>query len=164
MAEVAEEIWERIERYVGAEGLELDDLEVAGGQGAPSLRVVVDREGGIDVDHLADLSRGIQRLLEGTPYDAARYGLEVSSPGLERKLRRPRQWAKSLGANVVVKTRAEVEGRRRHEGRLVAVGDDGADIEVPEGVVRIGYDDVTSARTVFAWDRGAKPGSKKESR
>lgn len=162
MAEVADEIWQSIERYVGAEGLELDDLEVAGGRGAPSLRVVVDAPDGVDVDHLADLSRGIDRLLEGTAYDTSRYGLEVSSPGLERKLRRPSHWSKSVGRRVVVKTRSEIDGSRRHEGELVGAEDTEAQVVVGDDTRAIPYDDVTSARTVFVWEKSPKPGAKKE--
>lgn len=164
MAEVADEIWAQVAEYVGAEGLELDDLEVAGGHGSPVLRVVLDRPGGIDVDHLAELSRGIGRLLEGGRYDAERYGLEVSSPGLERKLRRPAHWAKAVGSPVVVKTHEEIDGNRRHEGTVAAADDEGADVTVDGTVRRIRYDAVASARTVFIWDRGAKPGRTKESR
>ncbi|MEX1280687.1 MAG: ribosome maturation factor RimP [Acidimicrobiia bacterium] len=162
MAEVADEIWQSIERYVGAEGLELDDLEVAGGRGAPSLRVVVDAPDGVDVDHLADLSRGIDRLLEGTAYDTSRYGLEVSSPGLERKLRRPSHWAKAVGRRVVVKTRSEIDGSRRHEGELLSADDTAAQVVIGEDTRAIPYDDVTSARTVFVWEKSPKPGAKKE--
>lgn len=163
MAEVADDIWQTIDRYVSAEGLELDDLEVAGGKGAPALRVVIDAPRGVDVDHLADLSRGIDRLLAGTTYDTTRYGLEVTSPGLERRLRRPAHWGKAVGRRVTVKTRSEIDGTRRHDGDLVGVSDTTAELRLEDGSTRlVPFDDVTSARTVFVWEKGAKPGGKKE--
>jgi ribosome maturation factor RimP len=162
MAEVAADIWDAIERYVGAEGLELDDVEVAGGHGSPAVRVIVDGPDGVDVDHLADLSRGIDRLLDGTRYDTTRYGLEVSSPGLERKLRRPAHWAKVVGARVTVKTRPEIDGTRRHDGTVVEVGEESVAVDV-DGVQRtIPFDEITSAKTVFVWEKAPKPGGKKE--
>jgi ribosome maturation factor RimP len=161
MAEVATDIWDAIERYVGAEGLELDDVEVAGGQGSPAVRVVVDGPDGVDVDHLADLSRGIERLLDGTRYETTRYGLEVSSPGLERKLRRPAQWAKVVGASVTVKTRSEIDGSRRHDG-VVATGEEAVDLDVDGSRRTIPFADITSAKTVFVWEKAPKPGGKKE--
>jgi ribosome maturation factor RimP len=162
MAEVATDIWDAIERYVGAEGLELDDVEVAGGQGSPAVRVVVDGPDGVDVDHLADLSRGIERLLDGTRYETTRYGLEVSSPGLERKLRRPAQWAKVVGASVTVKTRSEIDGSRRHDGVVVATGEEAVDLDVDGARRTIPFADITSAKTVFVWEKAPKPGGKKE--
>lgn len=162
MAEVATDIWDAIERYVGAEGLELDDVEIAGGHGSPSVRVVVDGPEGVDLDHLADLSRGIDRLLEGTRYDSTRYGLEVSSPGLERKLRRPSQWAKAVGATVTVKTRPEVDGERRHDGTVLEAGDEAVVVDVAGAHRTIRFEDVTSAKTVFVWEKAPKPGGKKE--
>ena len=162
MAEVAADIWDAIERYVSAEGLELDDVEVAGGHGSPAVRVVVDGPDGVDVDHLADLSRGIDRLLDGTRYETTRYGLEVSSPGLERKLRRPAQWAKVQGAEVTVKTRSEIDGNRRHDGVVVTAGTETVELDVDGSRRTIPYADITSARTVFVWEKAPKPGGKKE--
>lgn len=160
MAEVAEDIWISIGEYVGAEGLELYDLEVAGGRGEPSLRVVVDGPEGVNLDHLADLSRGIDRLLADTRYDTTKYGLELTSPGLERKLRRPEHWASAVGNEVVVKTRPEIDGSRRHEGEIVSADESSAQVAVEEGVRTIPFADVTSARTVFVWEKGVKPGKK----
>ncbi len=160
MAEVADDIWESIGGYVGAEGLELYDLEVAGGRGEPSLRVVVDGPDGVDLDHLADLSRGIDRLLVDTRYDTTKYGLELTSPGLERKLRRPEHWAGAVGSKVVVKTRPEIDGSRRHEGEIVSTDETSAEVAVEDGTRTIPFNDVTSARTVYVWQKGAKPGKK----
>ena len=160
MAEVADDIWAKIGDYVGAEGLELYDLEVAGGRGEPSLRVVVDGPDGVGLDHLADLSRGIDRLLADTRYETTKYGLELTSPGLERKLRRPAHWAGAVGSQVVVKTRPEIDGSRRHEGEIVSSDETSAEVATEDGVRTIPFDDVTSARTVFVWQKGAKPGKK----
>lgn len=160
MAEVAEDIWVSIGEYVGAEGLELYDLEVAGGRGEPSLRVVVDGPEGVNLDHLADLSRGIDRLLVDTRYDTTKYGLELTSPGLERKLRRPEHWASAVGSKVTVKTRPEIDGSRRHEGELVSADESSAQVKVEEGLRTIPFADVTSARIVFVWQKGVKPGKK----
>lgn len=158
MTDVAEDIWMRIEEYLGAEGLELDDLLIAGGSGVPSLRVVVDGPTGVDIDHLADLARALDRLLAETAYSTEKYGLEVTSPGLERALRLPKHWAKSVGRTATVKTRGLLEDARRHVGVIVRADESEAVLDI-EGIERaIPYDLVASAKTVFTWEKAPKPG------
>ena len=101
MTNVAE-IWDVVGPYLSAEHLELDDVEVSGRGPGQVLRIVVDGKG-VDVDRLAEVSRGVSRLLDNqTGIDQA-YQLEVTSPGLERKLRRPSHYTKSVGREVVAK-------------------------------------------------------------
>ncbi len=160
MAATVERLWAIIEPYLVAEGIELDDVELLGGAGAPLVRVTVDAPDGVDVDRLAELSRGIGRLLDAEDPVAGPYTLEVSSPGLERKLRRPRHYEKSVGREVKVKTFGRVAGERVHRGRLVAADDAGIVVDVEGEERRFAYDDVASARTVFVWEKAAKPGKK----
>ena len=103
MSDLAEQIWALVEPYLAAEGVELDDVEILGG--GKLLRVTVDADKPLELDHIAALSRGIGRLLEEADPVASSYTLEVSSPGLERKLRRPAQFEKAVGSEVAVKTR-----------------------------------------------------------
>ncbi len=158
MTDLDRRLWSLLEPWLDAEGVELDDLEVLGGGAGRVVRVFVDAPGGVDLDRIADLSRGLARLLEDT--DLASYTLEVSSPGLERNLRRPAQFRKAVGREVVVKTRDEISGARNHRGILAAVGEgdvlvsvDGADRSIP-------LDRVTQARTVFTWEKAPKPGKR----
>ena len=83
--------------------------------------------------------------------------MEVSSPGLERKLRRPRHYEKAVGETVRVKTRDEIDGERLHSGTLTETDDESFVVDVDGAQRRIAYGDVTSARTVFEWDKTAKP-------
>lgn len=159
MSDAASRLWQLIEPYVAAEGIELDDVEVVGGGKASIVRVVIDADDPIDVDRIARISRGVSRLLdEADPFPGA-YTLEVSSPGLERKLRTPRHYAKSIGREVKVKTRTDVDGRRVHRGVLRAVGGDGFTISAGGGDLSIEFGDVVSAQTIFVWEKAAKPGS-----
>lgn len=153
------QFWSRVEDYLAAESLELDDLVVAGGGRSRVIKVIVDGEQ-VDVDRLAAVSRGLSRMLDADdPIDGS-YTLEVSSPGLERSLRRPSHYAKSVGRLVNVKTTHEVDGMTAHKGTIVAVTDDGFVLEV-DGVQRtIRYEDVAKARTVFEWGPQPKPGKK----
>jgi ribosome maturation factor RimP len=150
---------ELIGNYLGAERLELDDLEMLGQGSGRILRVVIDGAD-VGVDHLAELSRGISRLLDHESDLDGSYTLEVTSPGLERKLRRPAHYSKSIGKEVSIRTRVDVDGLRRHEGALIASDDDGLLIDVDGEARRIEFDQVKSARTVFRWERAPKPGKK----
>jgi ribosome maturation factor RimP len=83
------------------------------------------------------------------------YTLEVTSPGLERKLRRREHYRKSLGREIKVKTQVAVEGSRTHRGDLVSATERGFTVDVGDSERYINYDDVASARTVFVWSAKA---------
>jgi ribosome maturation factor RimP len=145
---------------VGTE-LELWDIELTKG----IVRVLVDREGGVDLDALARASTAVSSLLDDHPelVPGETYQLEVSSPGVERTLRTPEQYRRYLGALVSTKTRVAVDGSRRWRGRLTAVDDDGIalapeDPESGEEGVTLRYDQIDRTRTVLEWgaDRGNK--------
>jgi ribosome maturation factor RimP len=155
-----ERLWAVIDPYVAAEGIELDDLEIVGKAPGLILRVTLDAEGGVGVDRLAEISRRLSRLLDDEDPVEGSYTLEVSSPGLERKLRRQRHYEKSLGREVKVKSNSEIAGAHSHRGALVAAGDDSFVVEVDGEKREIAYGEVVSARTVFVWEKAAKPGKR----
>jgi ribosome maturation factor RimP len=159
LSEPFESLSQLISDYLAAERLELDDLEMLGQGRGRILRVVVDGPD-VGVDHLAELSRSISRLLDHESDLDGSYTLEVTSPGLERKLRTPAHFSKSVGREITVKTRAEIEGDRRHTGVLVEADDLGIVMDTAGGRRRLDFDQVTSARTVFRWERAPKPGKK----
>lgn len=152
-------LWEITEAFLNAEQLELDDLEVLGNGRAHTLRVTVDGEG-VDLDRLSEVSRGLSRLYD-TEYETdGSYQLEVSSPGLERALRRPRHFEKAVGREVVLKGRAEDGRVQTHRGVLVAADGDGVTVGADGDDHRYDYQSVISARTVFRWESTPKPGKK----
>ena len=152
----AERLWNVIEPYLAAEGVELDDIEIVGRERGQIVRIVVDAAGSLGVDRIAELSRGLSRLLDHEDLIQGSYTLEVTSPGLERKLRRPEHYRKSLGREVKVKTRVPVDNAKNHRGDLLRADELGFTIDVAGIERHIDYDDVASARTVFVW--GAKAG------
>ena len=159
MSRVPEDLWELLKGYLQAEGLELDDLEMVGQNRGSVLRVTVDMDGGIGVDRLAEISRGLARLLEEDERFQKSYTLEVTSPGLERKLRRPKHYAKAVGREVVVKTQQEVDGERTHRGTLESADEVACVIALADGLRKIPLSAIASARTVFRWEPAAKPGA-----
>ena len=137
-------------------GVELIDVAFEGTGGRRTLRVVVDREGGLDLDAIAALSDKIARRLDLEDFGTGRYELEVSTPGIERPLRSPAQFARAVGQQVKVKTTEPVDGARLHAGVLVASDDDGIVVEVDGAARRVPIADIASARTVADWSAELK--------
>lgn len=148
-----------------ADGVDLVDVELAGGV----LRVTVDRPGGLDLDAISGLTRRISRLLDDDDPVPGRYTLEVSSPGLERRLRTPDHFRRAIGDLVNVRTVAGTGAGRRFRGTLVAADDEGITIltgEAPAdggdvGTETLRHDQIERARTVFEWGPTPKPGGHK---
>lgn len=155
MTQVAE-IWELVEPYLAAEKLELDDLELAGQGKGRILRVTVDGED-VNIDRLAELSRNLSRLLDGETDLQDQYQLEVSSPGLERKLKRPTHYAKSVGREVVAKV-ASGESKKTVRGTISDADDRTFTVDTDDGTHVVDYGDVITAKTVFNWVKAPKPG------
>jgi ribosome maturation factor RimP len=150
------DIWSVVEPYLAAERLELDDVELLGRGPGTLLRVVVDGEG-VDIDRLADVSRGLSRLLDNETDMETAYRLEVTSPGLERELRRASHYAKSIGREVVVKV-AQGDQKKTFRGTIAEADDDGFTVEAEDERLVVDYEDVLTARTVFRWEKAPKPG------
>lgn len=105
--------------------VELVDFEVRGGA-APTLTLFIDRPGGVDLDLCAAVSLALEDLRE-------RFALEVSSPGLNRRLRKPEHFAAALGEEVVVKLTSAQDGRRNFRGRLTAAETESVTLELADG-------------------------------
>jgi len=119
-------------------GFELVDVEYVSKQGRWVLRLFLDREGGVTIDDCARVSGEIGDLIEVTDIIDHEYVLEVSSPGIERPLKKKTDFQKAVGRKVNVRTIHPREGRRNYAGVLVRVeGDvitlllDGAEVSFP---------------------------------
>ncbi len=145
-----------IRPVIEGSGLELVDVAFRRESGRRVLRVVVDREGGVDVDTIAELAEKVSRRLDVEGFAPGPYALEVSSPGIERSLKLPRDFARRVGDNVKVKTTTPIEGRTNISGELVSADDDGIAVAVGGGELRVRYADIASARTVVDWDAELK--------
>ena len=135
---------------VEARGLELVDVEIHGTQ----LTVFVDREGGVGLDDLGEATKEVSATLDRLDPMPGRYTLTVSRPGLERRLRTPAHFARAVGETVTVRVDAGTADVRRLTGTLAAADETGCTLagpDVPDGEVRISYDQIERARTVFEW-------------
>jgi ribosome maturation factor RimP len=153
------ELIELLAPVVARLGLELVDIELVGSGRSRVLRVRVDRDGGVDLAAITEATQEISPVLDRTDAVPGAYTLEVSSPGLERPLRRPEHYARAMGETLNVKLRGTDGAAKRARGVLVAADDEGFDLESETGRVHVAYPDVLSARTVFEWGDAPGPGA-----
>lgn len=144
--------------------LDLYDLEFNGGV----LKITVDTppgsDGGVTLEQLSLVTRLVGRDFDHHDPIPGHYTLEVSSPGLERTLRRPDHFRRAIGETVSVKTREDQGEIRRVRGQLtgadeLAITLGPATDDASGESRRIAYDDIVQARTVFEWGAAAKPGN-----
>ena len=166
-------VFELLEPIVGTIDVELIDVEWTGG----TLRVTVDEPGGISTAKVVEVNRLISPVLDQHDPIAGRYTLEVSSPGVERALRRPSHYQRAIGEQVLVKlmgtggSTAEVSTMRRIRGNLVSADEaaivveaseiDGVDLDTREQH-EIEMARISKAKTVFDWGPAPKPGKSKK--
>lgn len=125
-------------------GFELVAVEVAGGQGSPIVRVYLDRDGGIDLDAICSANEWISAALDETDPFNGSYTLEVSSPGIDRPLRKLEDFRRFTGSTVTLKTRA-IEGRTRFTGQITEVEGDTIVLDAEETSVRIAFAEIVKA-------------------
>ena len=140
-----------VEPVVEAAGMELVDVTFRREQGGKVLRVLVDRDGGVDLQAISTISERLSRRLDIEGFDPGPYSLEVSSPGVERPLTRPEHFAKRIAERVRVRSSEPVEGSRTHIGTISAADDEQVTVATQTGEVRLRHDQISTARTVFEW-------------
>src|SRR6266851_2328931 len=147
-----EEIVEKV-RAIAAplaagEGLELVDVELAGAGGRTTLRLYIDRDGGVSLDDCTSVSRAVSAALDVEDPIQGAYDLEVSSPGLDRPLRTPEQFSKYAGENVRVKAYGpipELENRKTFTGALRGIEEGRALIDVEGKLFRVPLQQIAKA-------------------
>ena len=111
-------VWEIAEPIAQSLGLEIWDVRFEKEGADWFLRVFIDKEGGVSIDDCVDMSHAIDKPLDEADPIEQSYCLEVSSPGLERDLKRDAHFEKSLGEKIMVKLIRPVDGQREFKGTL----------------------------------------------
>ena len=149
-----DEVRDLAEAVARRRSLELWDVEFGGQPGHSVVKVFVDGKEGVDLDTVAEISEEISRGLDLKDPIPGRYTLEVSSPGLERSLRTPEHFERSVGDAVVLKTTDVLFGNsHRIDGTIAGATDKVVRLTVEGGQeVEVPYAAIRSARTVFEWN------------
>lgn len=157
MALNVDQVREIAERVAATHGMEIVEVEFRGGGKARMLRLFIDKPSGITHEDCALISHEVGTILDVEDAVSGSYLLEVSSPGLDRKLVRPKDYERFAGKRVRVSTREPVEGSRHLEGRLeglrdgriaLRVGGGGKKNPVPERSLEIELSNVEKANLV----------------
>lgn len=153
---LAEKIEALLTPLAEREGFELVAVETAGGHKQPVVRVLLDREAGLDLDALCDANAWITDTLdaeESILHDS--YTLEVSSPGIDRPLRKLADFERFAGSQAKLKT-VPAEGRATYTGTIIGVQDQTVVLDVDGQTVRIPHGAISKAHLKGDVDFGRK--------
>lgn len=141
------------ERVGDGLGVEVVDVELLGGGAARLLRVYIDRPDGVTHGDCEAMSQRVGELLDADDViPDGSYTLEVSSPGVERKLSKVSDFERFTGKKVKISVRQPVEDSRRLEGTIIKYADGNVFLEVVEGrVLEIPFADISKANLKFEW-------------
>ncbi len=147
MASKAEErIEAALEPVAASHGLELVAVELTGAKHRPIVRVFLDKDGGITLDAVAEANAWVGEALDELAEPAGPYTLEVSSPGIERPLRKASDFRRFAGSKADVRTIAPMDGRKQFTGVITSADEDVFTLDVDGAEVRLPYDGVSKAR------------------
>ena len=137
-------VWELAAPLAEGEGMEIVDVELRheGSRGGRVLRLYLDKEGGATLDDLSRVSRQLSELLDSRDAVEGAYTLEISSPGINRPLKRPEHFARFIGKRVRVRTRDMIGGRSSFLGVLqevaegtITVAQEGTRYDIPFSLI-----------------------------
>lgn len=145
---VIERVWLLAEPLVAQAGMEIVDVEFRREGRGMMLRLYLDRAGGVGgvtLDELTSVNRQLGDLLEVHDAVPGAYVLEVSSPGIDRRLRKPDQFQRYVGKTIRVRLAAPLAGRRNFLGMLKEVSHDGVTVTEHDGDHFVPFNDIAQA-------------------
>ena len=145
-----------IKPSIDALGFDLWGIEYLPAGNHSTLRIYIDKPGGITVDDCADASYQISAVLEVEDPISNAYRLEVSSPGLDRQLFEPEQFATYQNEELQIRTSEPVLGRRKFKGKVAELLDDGVVLDVDGEMYEVPFDIIEKANVVPKFEKGSK--------
>lgn len=151
MASIEERVENLIEKSINDLGYELYDVEYAKEGKDYYLRVFIDKPEGIDLNDCEKVNDGINDLLDQADYIKEQYFLEVSSPGIERTLRKDKHLEANIGVLIEVKLFRSIEKQKVLQGVLKEFNKDYLIIETEDKNIEIERKDISVIKTVYQW-------------
>ena len=140
---------EQIEKIVKANGADFYGTETAQEDSNTIFRVYITKEGGVKLDLCADISHELSVFFDVNPPMHGAYFLEVSSPGIERKLEEPRHFISAVGERIKFK----INGGDKEKGEMTSADKTGFTIVKKGEDVRFDYCNISKAKTYFEWNK-----------
>jgi ribosome maturation factor RimP len=150
-ARLAARVHDLVAPFADEAGAELLDVEIRGQGPRQVVRLVTDADGGLDIDTIARLSREAGDALDEADLIPGSYTLEVTSPGADRPLRTPRDFARNVDREVRVLRREDLEGDRELVGTVQRADDDGVTLLVDGDELTVPLDEVDHGKVVLPW-------------
>ncbi len=147
-----------IEPVTAAHGVDLEDVVVRSAGSRRLVQVLVDRDGGIDLDGVADFSRSCSEALDAADVFAGAYVLEVSSPGVDRPLTEPRHWRRNAGRLV----EARLTDGSTVTGRLTDAGEASVTVAVGSGYRTLSYAELARGAVQVEFNRPGAPATEND--
>lgn len=151
MAKIEEKVESLIESKVQELGYILYDVEYVKEGKDYFLRIYIDNEKGITLDDCENVSNNITELLDQADYIKEQYFLEVSSPGVERVLKKDKHLQNNIGAKVQVKLFKPLNGQKQYEGILISFDENTIEIEKALQNLKIERQNIGQIKTMFDW-------------
>ncbi len=142
-------IWNLVEPVVAARDMEVLDIEYRRESLGWVLRIFLDSQRGITVENCAEISRVVGEMLDAADLIPIAYNLEVSSPGIDRPLRKLEHFQKHIGDIIEVRTISPVQNRRNFRGALKEVSPEGVTVQCDSQDYSIGMPLIERARLLY---------------
>ena len=156
---VVKEVTALIEPILDEMEIELVDVEFLSEQGRWILRIYVDKAGGITLNTCARVSREIDHIIEVKDIFNQRYVLEVSSPGLNRRLKKEKDFESAVGKNIKIRMITPLEGQRNFKGSLQSFQNGILYLSIEDNLISLPYGDVEKANLVYDYDTSNSDGA-----
>ena len=152
MANIEEKVTKLLEPIIEKIGYELYDVEYAKEAKNYFLRIFIDNEKGIDLNDCEKVNDAITDILDEENYIKEQYFLEVSSPGIERILRKEKHLEKNIGEEINIKLfKKDDNGQKEYIGKLKDFNEQEITIEQDECEVKIERKNISQIKTVYNW-------------
>ena len=149
---IRDRVFSLIEPVLEDIGFELVEVEYLSMHGRWILRLYIDKEGGVTIDDCADVSRDLGDIIDVKEIIDHEYVLEVSSPGLNRPLRKEKDFINVIGSNVKLKMAQDLNGRKNFTGKLKDYNNRTVFLETDGTIIELPFDDVEKSNLIYDFD------------
>lgn len=151
MAKIEEKVEQLVKDPIEKLGYSLYDVEYVKEEPEYYLRIYIDKESGIDLNDCEKVSNEINEILDKADYIKEQYYLEVSSPGIERKLRKDKHLEQNISKNVEIKLfKKDNNGKKEYTGKLKAFNQEEILIETDKEIA-IERKNIAQIKTIYEW-------------
>ena len=152
MANIEEKVEKLLEPKIQEIGYELYDVEYAKEGKNYFLRIIIDKPEGIDLNDCEKVNNEITDMLDEANYIKEQYFLEVSSPGIERVIRKEKHLKQNIGQEIQVKLfRKDQNGKKEYQGKLLDYTSENITIQTSEEKINIERKNISQIKTIYNW-------------